>query len=118
MKKITVAALALLLAACAADGGLNTGAGGMGQSLIKAAVDNQCRTELNNRNEWRLAALAMSAEQQRDWENKICGCASEEVPNQVTANELLQALNPATRPQAVASVTSKTVNACVKRLFN
>lgn len=116
MKKIIVLPLALLLAACAADGNMNSGLG-VGNSLVKAAVDNQCRTELNKRNEWRMIALAMTAEKQQEWEDKICGCASEEAPNQMTANEMVQIVNPATRTQAVASVTAKTVTACMKRLY-
>lgn len=120
MKKISAALLAtLILSACAADGGssaLNTGTG-IGSSLVKMAVDNQCRTELNKHNEWRMIALAMSAEKQAEWENRICGCASEEAPNQLTANELVQVLNANTRTQAVASVTAKTVNACFQRIY-
>ncbi|MDO5639347.1 MAG: hypothetical protein Q4G28_05700 [Neisseria sp.] len=119
MKKILLAAAAVLaLGACGTDGtgGFDTGMG-MGNSLVKTAIDNQCRTELNNRNEWRLAMLVQSAEQQRAWEDKICGCASEEAPNQMSATELMQVVNPATRTQAVASVTAKTVTACVKRLY-
>lgn len=120
MKKISAALLAsLILSACAVDGGssaLNTGTG-IGSSLVKMAVDNQCRTELNKRNEWRMIALAMSAEKQAEWENRICGCASEEAPNQLTANELVQVLNANTRTQAVASVTAKTVNACFQRIY-
>lgn len=120
MKKISAALICtLFLSACAADSGnqvLNTGTG-IGSSLVKMAVENQCRTELNKRNEWRLIALAMSAEKQEEWESKICGCASEEAPNQLTANELVQVLNANTRTQAVASVTTKTVSACFQRLY-
>lgn len=119
-KTIAAAAAVFMLAACAADGSFNGGTGssaGMGSALIKAAVDSQCRAELNNRNEWRMIALAMTAQQQRDWEDKICGCAGEEAPNQMTAGELMQVVNPATRTQAVASVAAKTVTACVKRLY-
>jgi len=59
----------------------------------------------------------MSAEKQAEWENKICGCPSEEAPNQLTATEMMQGLSPATREQAIASVTAKTVTACFKRLY-
>ncbi|WP_165008145.1 hypothetical protein [Neisseria yangbaofengii] len=122
MKKILAAAVsALLLGACASGtsismNGLGSGTG-IGSSVVKMAVENQCRTELNKRNEWRMAALAMSAEKQEAWEGKICGCASEEAPNQLTANEMMQVLNPSTRTQALAAVTAKTVTACVKRVY-
>ena len=111
---------AFLLGACATGGesfgGLGSGTG-IGSSVVKMAVDSQCRTELNKRNEWRVIALAMSAEKQAEWENKICGCASEEAPNQVSAQELMDVLNPSSRDRAIASVTVKTVNTCFKRLY-
>ena len=122
MKKILAAAVsALLLGACASGtgtsmNGLGSGTG-IGSSVVKMAVENQCRTELNKRNEWRMVALAMSAEKQEEWESKICGCASEEAPNQLTANEMMQVLSPSTSTQALATVTAKTVTACVKRIY-
>lgn len=97
--------------------GLGTGTG-IGSSVVKMAVENQCRSELNKRNEWRMVALAMSAEKQEEWESKICGCASEEAHNHLTANEMMQVLNPSTRTQALATVTAKTVTACVKRVYS
>ena len=66
MKKIVaVASVAALLGGCAYDsdssfGGLGGGTG-IGGSVVKMAVDHQCRSELNKRNEWRLIALTNSA---------------------------------------------------------
>ncbi|WP_225522865.1 hypothetical protein [Neisseria flavescens] len=119
MKKIVaVASVAALLGGCAYDSDSAFGGGtGIGGSVVKMAVDHQCRSELNKRNEWRLVALTMSAEKQREWEDKICGCASEEALNQVSAQELMDVLNPSSRDRAIASVTVKTVNACFKRLY-
>lgn len=119
MKKLAMAlSAAALLAGCAAGGSTGFDSGvGMGNSMLKMAVDNQCRTELANRNEWRVVALAMSADKQREWEDKICGCASEEVLQQTTAGDMTQLLSPATRTQAIAGVTARTVTACVKRLY-
>ena len=50
-------------------------------------------------------------------ENKICGCVSEEAPNQLTAADLTQILTPEGRTRVVAEVGAKTVTACYKRLF-
>ena len=122
MKKIVaVASVTALLGGCAYDsdsafGGLGGGTG-MGGSIVKMAVESQCRAELNKRSEWRLTALAMSAEKQAEWENKICGCATEEAPNQLTGNDVMQMLNQSTRNQAITAVTAKTVSACFKRLY-
>ena len=135
MNKIFAAAgLAVLLGGCAAaGGGMSLGSlmggntqqsassggmlGGMGGTLVKSVIENQCRSELQGRNEWRVIALAMSADKQAEWENKICGCASEEVPNQLSANELMSMVNANTSTQAMANVTAKTVTACFKRLY-
>ena len=128
MKRILATlSLSVLLSACAGGGmdgmfggsGNSSGnAGGLGvNSMVKMAVDNQCRTELGNRNEWRVVALAMTAEKQREWEDKICGCASEEAVQQLSANDMMQMVNTSTRTQAVANVTARTVTACVQRLY-
>ena len=119
MKTFGLAILtAVALAGCAAGGEGLLGSGtNAGNSMLKLAVDNQCRAELNSRNEWRVVALAMSAAQQQAWEDKICGCASEEALNQTGLNDLTQMMNPATRDQAIATVTAKTVTACTNRLF-
>ena len=65
-KMVAVASVAVLLGGCAYDadsafGGLGGGTG-IGGSVVKMAVDHQCRSELNKRNEWRLIALTMSAD--------------------------------------------------------
>ena len=88
--------------------------GGMGGTLVKSVIENQCRSELQGRNEWRVIALAMSADKQAEWENKICGCASEEVPNQLSANELMSMVNANTSTQAMANVTAKTVTSLLQ----
>ncbi|WP_373740298.1 hypothetical protein [Neisseria sp.] len=124
MKKILTAVLAAFtLGACAADsgfGGLGTTSsqGGFSAgSIVKMAVENQCRNELGKRKEWRLIALAMSAEKQEEWERKICGCAAEEAPNQLSAADLSQIFSESGRMRIATEVTAKTVTACVKRLY-
>lgn len=124
-KALLLGVVATLLSACAVDGsssassmGSNMSVSNIGSTLLKMAIDNQCRTELNNRNEWRMIALAMTADKQREWENKICGCASEEAPNQITAADMTQLLSETGRTKVAAEVTAKTVTACVKRLYN
>lgn len=69
-KTLSILPVAILLGGCAAGGG-NTfgsldGGTGMGGSIVKMAVESQCRAELNKRSEWRLTALAMSAEKQAE----------------------------------------------------
>ncbi|HHK5604143.1 TPA: hypothetical protein ACQUJM_000417 [Neisseria polysaccharea] len=119
-KTLSAALLAVLLGGCAVGGGTFgslDGGTGMGGSIVKIAVESQCRAELNKRSEWRLTALAMSAEKQAEWENKICACVAQEVPERMTGNDVMQMLDPSTRNQALAALTVKTVSACFKRLY-
>ena len=76
MKKLlAMITAAALLGGCASDGnmgllgglggGFGSGGGqdvaGIGSSVLKTVIDGQCRTELNNRNEWRMISNAKSA---------------------------------------------------------
>lgn len=132
MKKLlAMMTAAALLGGCAGDGnmgllgGLGGGFGssggqdvaGIGNSMLKTVIDGQCRTELNNRNEWRMIALSMSAERQRQWEDRICSCVSEDALNQVSVADLTSMLDTNSRNQAVAKITARTVTSCVKRIY-
>ncbi|HEZ2690408.1 TPA: hypothetical protein ACFMWQ_001496 [Neisseria meningitidis] len=119
-KTLSILPMAILLGGCAVGGGTFgslDGGTGMGGSIVKMAVESQCRAELNKRSEWRLTALAMSAEKQAEWENKICACVAQEAPERMTGNDVMQMLDPSTRNQALAALTVKTVSACFKRLY-
>ena len=134
MKSLIIGAVtALTLAACAGGtggsdlGGLlggdtsssnSTGgaATSIGKSLIQNYAHNQCSVELNKRQEWRLVALAVTAEKQQQWEDQICGCVSEEAPNSVTVTDLVQAAtNQSARTGIVANAVTKTVTSCLNR---
>ncbi len=130
MKSLIISAVtALTLAACAGGngggdlggllgGGTSNGTGGaatsIGKSLIQNYAHNQCSVELNKRQEWRLVALAVSAEKQQQWEDQICGCVSEEAPNSVTVTDLVQAAtNESARASIVGNAVTKTVTSCL-----
>ena len=132
MKSLIIGAVtALTLAACAGGngggdlggllgGGTSNGTGGaatsIGKSLIQNYAHNQCSVELNKRQEWRLVALAVTAEKQQQWEDQICGCVSEEAPNSVTVTDLVQAAtNQSARTGIVANAVTKTVTSCLNR---
>ncbi len=118
MKKIVVlSAVAVLLSACISTNGSENGSANLGSIMVRSYVQNRCVNELQNRDEWRLAALAMSRAKQQEWENKICGCASEEAPNQLTAADMSKLLSENGRTQVAAEVTVRTVNTCMNRLF-
>ncbi|SFG92860.1 lipoprotein [Neisseria elongata] len=125
MKKVVaIASVAALLGGCAYDSnsvfggfGGSQDMAGIGNSMLKTVIDGQCRTELNNRNEWRMIALSMSAERQRQWEDRICSCVSEDALNQVSVADLTSMLDTNSRNQAVAKITARTVTSCVKRIY-
>lgn len=120
MKKVllAVAAISMSLAACTTTTGTSTGttagtAAAIGSNIFKAAVDNQCRTELNSNNAWRAIALTMTADQQTAMETKICSCVSEKAPQNVTAVDLATAaVDQNARAQIVANTVAKTLTAC------
>jgi lipoprotein len=115
MQKTLLFSFAVLLAGCAADGRVSEN---LAREIVSPLVDQQCRTQLNKRQEWQIASALMGNEVKNQWENKICGCVSEEAPANMTNQEILQVINPATRDQAVANVAVKTVSACIKRILH
>ncbi len=123
MKKllISTAMLAsLALAGCTTTTGANTNAGtaigtanNIGMNVFKAAIDNKCRTELEKKNTWRVASAVMNAEQEATVKNKICGCVSEQAPQQVTIIELGNAaIDSEYRGQLVTRVVAKSLQTC------
>ncbi|HSP85585.1 MAG TPA: hypothetical protein VLN09_07580, partial [Psychrobacter sp.] len=114
MKKL-LASTALLatfaLAGCATTGS-NTNAGTamgtaneIGMNVFKAAIDNQCRSQIEQQNAWRIASVAMTEAQEEAVKGRVCGCVSEQAPQQVTFIELGNAaIDPQYRVQLVARV--------------
>jgi hypothetical protein len=120
MKKLLCLIPAVLLAACATtDGSMNptaTTANNIGMSIFKTAVDQQCRTELNNRNEYRVLTSVLTAEKKQDVENQICGCVGEEASKNVTMAELAQAaLDANARATLIAKTVNNTISTCVTK---
>lgn len=113
MKKISLfIATTLLLSACE-----NGSTGAIGRELAKSYINNQCHTELDNRQEWQFVTLLMSKETKTTWENKICSCASEEASAQLSSSELAEMITNEGRLRVLGRVTGKTVTMCVKRLY-
>jgi len=122
MKKILVSTVMLAsfaLAGCAATGS-NTNAGTaigtaneIGMNVFKAAIDNQCRSQIENQSAWRIASAAMTETQEEAVKSKVCGCVSEQAPQQVTIVELGNAaIDSAYRTQLVTRVVAKSLQSC------
>ena len=122
MKKL-FASTALLatfaLAGCATTGG-NTNSGTamgtaneIGMNVFKAAIDNQCRSQIEQQNAWRIASVAMTQAQEEAVKGRVCGCVSEQAPQQVSIIELGNAaIDPQYRVQLVARVVAKSLQSC------
>ena len=119
MKKILISTAMLAtfaLAGCTTTDGMNTNAGNaigtannIGMNVFKAAVDNQCRSQIENQSAWRIASVAMTDTQ----EEAIKSCVSEQAPQQVTLVELGNAaIDTQYRTQLVTRVVAKSLQTC------
>ena len=122
MKKILASTIMLAtfaLAGCASTGA-NTNAGtaigtanDIGMNVFKAAIDNQCRSQIEKQTAWRVASIAMTETQQESIKSNVCGCVSEQAPQQVTLVELGNAaIDSNYRTQLVAKVVAKSLQSC------
>ena len=122
MKKLlasTVMLATFALAGCASTGA-NTNAGtaigtanDIGMNVFKAAIDNQCRSQIEKQTAWRVASIAMTETQQEAVKSNVCGCVSEQAPQQVTIVELGNAaIDSNYRTQLVAKVVAKSLQSC------
>ncbi|MGO2278589.1 MULTISPECIES: hypothetical protein [unclassified Psychrobacter] len=123
MKKIVASTIMLAtfaLAGCTTTGGVNNTTGNaigtaneIGMNVFKAAIDNQCRSEIEKQNAWRVASVAMTEAQQESVKTNVCGCVSEQAPQQVTIVELGNAaVDSQYRTQLVAQVVAKSIQSC------
>ncbi len=116
---LTTALATFALAGCATTGP-NANAGNavgtatdIGMNVFKAAIDNQCRVQIQKQNAWRIASVAMTAQQKEAVQSKVCGCVSEQAPQQVTIVELGNAaIDSNYRTQLVAKVVAKSIQSC------
>lgn len=124
MKKLLVSTAmfaTLALAGCTATGtGTSTNAGTaigtaneIGMNVFKAAIDNQCRSQIEQQTSWRVASVAMTEAQQETVKSNVCGCVSEQAPQQVTIVELGNAaIDAKYRGKLVTRVVAKSLQTC------
>ena len=122
MRKIFITTTMLAsfaLAGCTATGeNTNTStaigtANDIGMNVLKAAIDNQCRSQLTKLPAWRIASVAMTEGQEEAVQSKVCGCVSEQAPKQVTITELGNAAMDAEyRGKLVTKVVAKSLQTC------
>ncbi|MBR6026147.1 MAG: hypothetical protein IK065_00915 [Neisseriaceae bacterium] len=112
MKKL-VLLLPLLLAACAN----NDGQGSISQAVVKPLLENECKVQLNNRQEWRVVSMVLTNAKKLEIEQKVCGCVSEEGTKNMTAENTIGLVNPNTRTQTAATMAAQSIGGCVKRFI-
>lgn len=123
--KKRLAALApviLVLTACATTETATTTATTtqqVGMAAIKIAINSKCVTELNNTPAWKKATQLMTGEQKQNIQTDICGCVSEQAPQNVTTVDLATAaIDPTARATIVNNVVTKTIQSCVSEAVN
>ena len=119
--KISVVMGAVLLTSCATTDAQHTAGtvSNIGMSLFKSAIDQKCRTELNNQPLYRSVSLIMSDNQKQAVEDRVCGCVSERAPESVSLTDIGRAaLDPTARAEVVATAVTKTLSACVNDFIN
>ena len=85
----------------------------IGMNVFKAAIDNQCRSQIEKQNAWRIASVAMTDAKEEEVKGRVCGCVSEQAPQQVTIVELGNAaIDASYRTQLVARVVAKSLQSC------
>ena len=122
MKKLLISTTLLAtfaLAGCTTTGATNGSgtaigtANEIGMNVFKAAIDNQCRSQIENQKTWQIASVAMSEAQEEAVKTRVCGCVSEQAPQQVTIVELGNAaIDVNYRTQLVARVVAKSLQSC------
>lgn len=122
MKKLLTSTMMLAtfaLAGCATtDVNSNAGtaigtANEIGMNVFKAAIDNQCRSQIEKQNAWRIASVAMTDAQEEEVKGRVCGCVSEQAPQQVTIVELGNAaIDAQYRTKLVTRVVAKSLQSC------
>lgn len=116
----TILLATLALAGCTTTDGTNNSAGNtigtandIGMNVFKSAIDNQCRIQIEKQSAWRIASVAMTDTQQEAVKSNVCGCVSEQAPQQVTLVELGNAaIDSQYRTQLVAKVVAKSLQSC------
>ncbi|MGP5120153.1 hypothetical protein ACTXJF_08850 [Psychrobacter alimentarius] len=116
----TILLATLALAGCTTIDGTNNSAGNaigtandIGMNVFKSAIDNQCRSQIEKQSAWRIASVAMTDTQQEAVKSNVCGCVSEQAPQQVTLVELGNAaIDSQYRTQLVAKVVAKSLQSC------
>lgn len=89
-------------------------ANNVGMAIFKAAVNQQCQTQLQNNQYWRLGSLLMTSEKQAEVASNVCSCVSEKAPQSVTIVDLTTAaVDPTARNVIVARAVSNTLQQCV-----
>lgn len=90
----------------------------IGMNVFKVAVDTTCRSEIEKQNAWRVAKVAMTAEQQEAAKTKVCGCVSEQAPQQVGIVEMTNAaIDAKYRNQLVTQVVAKSLQSCYSSMI-
>lgn len=93
-------------------------ASNVGMAVFQTAVDQKCRSEITNNQYYKLASVAMTADQQAQIQNNVCGCVSQKAMQNVNIVDLATAAaNPSSRTQIVGTAVTNTLQSCVSEFI-
>ena len=85
----------------------------IGMNILKTAIDNQCRSQIEQQTAWQIASVAMTDNQEEAVKDKVCNCVSEQAPQHVTFTELGNAaIDAEYRTRLVTRVVAKSLQSC------
>lgn len=125
MKKLLcVLPFALSLTACVAPAGTGTATGntgttglGMGVTILKAAIVEQCQVTIESRPEWKLVSVAMSADQKQQYESQACGCVADQATQpDAMVGMASAAFDPTARKAIIANAIANSLGTCIGQL--
>jgi len=89
-------------------------ANNVGMAIFKAAVNQQCQTQLQNNQYWRLGSVLMTSEKQAEVASNVCSCVSETTKRlAIKRLQSAAAVDPTARNVIVARAVSNTLQQCV-----
>lgn len=89
-------------------------ANNIGMAVFKTSVNQYCLSEVKNNSYYKAASIVMTQQQQTQVASSVCGCVTEQAPQQITVVDAANAaLDANYRTQLVTHVVAKSLQTCV-----
>ncbi|RKG50979.1 hypothetical protein D7V64_11925 [Acinetobacter cumulans] len=86
----------------------------MAVKMLKPVIERQCITELKDSNVWKASTFLMTDHNKKQFEAEVCQCVGDNALNDVTVNEITQALlSEEAKNQLIRKATLNSIKNCV-----